>query len=122
MEAVSTTAIWPATMLNRSDVELNSAGGQGGGIFEETGGVTLDRSLVSGNMPTNCAPSAAVPGCVGLDGAVSCRNGAGHDGRPSFQQLSQQALRPRQPAWAVEVTGGPAQCQRTCADVRGTRG
>jgi hypothetical protein len=38
---------------------------EGGGIFFESGAVTLDRSKITANSPDNCAPPGTVPGCTG---------------------------------------------------------
>jgi hypothetical protein len=54
--------------LTRSAVEDNTADGgpgSGGGIYNASGTVTLDRSWARTNNPDNCAPSGSVPGCFG---------------------------------------------------------
>ncbi|MEO3784751.1 hypothetical protein ABGB12_15545 [Actinocorallia sp. B10E7] len=53
------------TILNRSTVNNNTADNAPGGIDNEAGAnaVTLIRSNVRGNAPTNCSPTP-VPGCV----------------------------------------------------------
>ncbi|MBW8706503.1 putative outer membrane protein PmpB [Streptomyces sp. MBT84] len=59
------TASGTAT-VNRSRVVRNrdGASGNGGGIYEQSGStVTLGGTLVADNLPNNCAPPAAVPGC-----------------------------------------------------------
>src|SRR6266702_4063978 len=49
--------------LQQTRVTGNSAA-QGGGIFASTGSpVTLNRSLIFGNVPTNCYPPGTIPGC-----------------------------------------------------------
>lgn len=50
------------TLLTRSTVRRNSAR-NGGGIFNTSGTVTLQRSQVIANSPNNCV--GAVPGCSG---------------------------------------------------------
>ncbi len=54
-----------ATTLSSSTVSNNTASDTGGGIFVETGTVTLRGSSVSPNSPNNCAPPGSVPGCTG---------------------------------------------------------
>src|SRR6266567_3081109 len=50
--------------LQQTQVTGNSAA-EGGGIFASTGSpVTLNRSLIFGNVPTNCYPPDTVPGCT----------------------------------------------------------
>ena len=54
--------------LDGSRVERNVAEGgpgSGGGIYLAGGSVDLLRSVVRNNTPDNCAPSGAIPGCVG---------------------------------------------------------
>ena len=42
----------------------NSAGGDGGGIYNFGGGsIVLDRSVVTDNRPDNCGPAGFVPDC-----------------------------------------------------------
>ena len=41
------------------------AGAGGGGIYLDSGTVTLHDSTVTGNVPDNCAPPGAVAGCTG---------------------------------------------------------
>jgi hypothetical protein len=49
--------------LQQTQVTGNSAA-QGGGIFASAGSpVTLSRSLIFGNVPTNCYPPGTIPGC-----------------------------------------------------------
>jgi hypothetical protein len=43
----------------------NTAGAGGGGIYLDSGTVTLHDSTVTGNVPDNCAPPGAVAGCTG---------------------------------------------------------
>src|SRR5262245_10880415 len=105
MEAVSTTAIWPATMLNRSDVELNSAGGQGGGIFEETGGVTLDRSLERLSKPLREGIEADEGTAEGEEGVMDVRPALIADGQPpEAVEPGQRAL--DDPAVPTEALAG----------------
>jgi hypothetical protein len=57
-----------AMTLTRSAIQSNTADGgpgSGGGIYEASGTVTLDRSWARTNHPDNCAPSGTVPGCFG---------------------------------------------------------
>jgi hypothetical protein len=49
--------------LAHSVVHRNSAGTDGGGIFNNSGAVTLTHSPVVGNAPDNCAPAGSVAGC-----------------------------------------------------------
>ncbi|TFV33395.1 hypothetical protein E4K10_33485 [Streptomyces sp. T1317-0309] len=51
--------------LNHSQVRNNSAGTAGGGINVDGGALTVKRTRVVGNTPNNCAPTGAVPGCIG---------------------------------------------------------
>ncbi|MFF3460183.1 hypothetical protein ACFYXH_39035 [Streptomyces sp. NPDC002730] len=52
--------------LTDSKVVKNRAVAGGGGIFEELGStVILGRTEVANNTPNNCAPPGAVPGCIG---------------------------------------------------------
>ncbi|MEU6512795.1 hypothetical protein [Streptomyces sp. NPDC046978] len=51
--------------LNDSQVRNNSAGTAGGGIDVGGGAVTVNRTRVAGNVPNDCAPTGAVPGCIG---------------------------------------------------------
>jgi hypothetical protein len=54
--------------LTRSAVEGNTADGgpgSGGGVYNASATVTLDRSWARKNDPDNCAPSGSVPGCFG---------------------------------------------------------
>jgi predicted outer membrane repeat protein len=54
------------TTLTRSRVVDNSATNAPGGVFNDSGTVTLDFTVVAANNPTNCAASPTViPGCVG---------------------------------------------------------
>ena len=50
--------------LNHSQVTGNTAGGDGGGIFNNGGTVTLSATSVTGNNPDNCG-LGSVPGCTG---------------------------------------------------------
>jgi hypothetical protein len=59
-----------ATSLDRTLVQQNKANpglANGGGIFNAgaVGSVTLRRSLVRTNAPTNCSPVGTIPGCLG---------------------------------------------------------
>ncbi|MGW7667360.1 hypothetical protein ACWGJX_09470 [Streptomyces sp. NPDC054775] len=60
--SVGATAV---ATLNHSQVRNNFAGTAGGGINADAGTVTVNRTRVAGNVPNNCAPTGAVPGCVG---------------------------------------------------------
>ncbi|MFD8028343.1 hypothetical protein ACFV3F_06205 [Streptomyces sp. NPDC059717] len=51
--------------LNHSQVRNNFAGTAGGGINVDGGALTVKRTRVVGNTPNNCAPTGAVPGCIG---------------------------------------------------------
>jgi hypothetical protein len=58
------------TSLDRTLVQQNKAGPgltTGGGIFNAgvVGSVTLRRSIVRRNAPTNCSPLGTIPGCLG---------------------------------------------------------
>ncbi|TQF07963.1 hypothetical protein E6W39_01140 [Kitasatospora acidiphila] len=54
------------TTLTRSKVVSNTATNAPGGVFNDSGSVTLDFTAVLANNPTNCFGSpTAVPGCVG---------------------------------------------------------
>jgi hypothetical protein len=57
------------TSLDRTLVQQNKANPglvTGGGIFNNVGAsVTLRRSLVRRNAPTNCSPVGTIPGCLG---------------------------------------------------------
>jgi predicted outer membrane repeat protein len=53
--------------VTRSAVQANTANGgtgSGGGIYNASGTVTLDRSWVLENNPDNCDPPGSVPGCT----------------------------------------------------------
>ena len=52
--------------MNGNAVIGNSAGLGGGGIYSVPGGaVWLKFTLVNGNHPDNCEPTATIPGCIG---------------------------------------------------------
>ena len=51
-------------MLTLWQVEQNSAGTTGGGIYNEDS-VTLSSTAVVSNTPNNCAPPGSVIGCIG---------------------------------------------------------
>jgi hypothetical protein len=55
--------------LVSSNTELSgntaASGGDGGGIYNLSGTVTLIRSSVTFNQPDNCAPPGSVHGCRG---------------------------------------------------------
>ena len=52
--------------INFSSVSGNSAGLGGGGIYSVPGGaVSLKFTLLKGNHPDNCEPTATIPGCIG---------------------------------------------------------
>jgi hypothetical protein len=52
--------------LTRSLVERNTTDGVGGGInTNNPANVTLTKSIVRKNTPTNCTPLNTIPGCVG---------------------------------------------------------
>ncbi|MER6997838.1 hypothetical protein [Streptomyces sp. NPDC000410] len=51
------------SLLQWSKVTKNKAG-DGGGIYEDSGTVTLTSTTVTDNDPNNCSPSGSVPGCV----------------------------------------------------------
>jgi hypothetical protein len=52
--------------MNGSAVIGNTAGLGGGGIYSVPGGaVSLKATLVSGNLPDNCEPTASIAGCTG---------------------------------------------------------
>lgn len=51
--------------LIRSLVNLNDATAAGGGIFKDSGTVTLTNSIVKDNSPDNCSPPGSVSGCTG---------------------------------------------------------
>jgi predicted outer membrane repeat protein len=54
--------------LSLSAVEGNTANGgsgSGGGIFNASGTVNLNLSIVHDNHPDNCDPAGSVPGCIG---------------------------------------------------------
>ncbi len=53
------------TSVDRTLIVHNSAGGSGGGIFQNSGAITVTRSVIKTNTPDNCAPANSVPGCVG---------------------------------------------------------
>jgi hypothetical protein len=54
------------TTLTRSKVVSNTATNAPGGVFNDSGSVTLDFTAVIANDPTNCFGSpTSVPGCVG---------------------------------------------------------
>ncbi|TVL93682.1 hypothetical protein [Streptomyces sp. SAJ15] len=52
-----------STTLTNGTVTGNRAG-DGGGIYEESGTVTLNATHVKRNKPNNCAPQGSVPDCV----------------------------------------------------------
>ncbi|MFI1470033.1 hypothetical protein [Streptomyces wuyuanensis] len=52
------------TVLTDSTVTKNEAS-DGGGIYETSGAVTLNRTRVKDNVPNNCSPTNAVAGCIG---------------------------------------------------------
>ena len=55
------------TLTGGSHISGNTAGGDGGGIYN-FGGTTVTLtggSHISGNEPDNCAPPGSVPGCSG---------------------------------------------------------
>lgn len=52
------------TVLTDSTVTKNQAS-DGGGVYEDSGAVTLNRTRVKDNVPNNCSPTNAVAGCAG---------------------------------------------------------
>jgi predicted outer membrane repeat protein len=53
-----------AVSLSASSVTDNTAATSGGGIYVNSGGVTTLASTISGNTPDNCAPPGSVLGCT----------------------------------------------------------
>jgi hypothetical protein len=60
----------PSATLAGSTITGNTAGA-GGGIYLDSGTVTLQDSTVSGNVPDNCAPPGSVTGCTGYVAAAA---------------------------------------------------
>ncbi|MFD6915621.1 hypothetical protein ACFWB2_33990 [Streptomyces virginiae] len=51
------------TTLEQNTIAHNRAG-DGGGIFKASGALTLSGDTVRDNVPNNCSPAGAVPGCT----------------------------------------------------------
>ncbi|MFB6780276.1 hypothetical protein ACFCX0_23235 [Streptomyces sp. NPDC056352] len=59
---------WPGPHAEPSPGEpsrTDNRAGDGGGLFKQSGTVTLNGTVVRRNHPNNCSPSGSVLGCIG---------------------------------------------------------